>query len=53
MTATGEEAVDDAANMTADKCVEFRVRLSDAGTEATTWSIADPDSIANQFEREI
>ena len=39
--------------MTADKHVGFQVHLSDAETEATTWSIADMDCIANQLEREI
>jgi len=48
-----EEAVYEAVNMTANKRVEFQVRLSDAETEATTWSIADKDCIANQLEREI
>jgi hypothetical protein len=39
--------------MTADKCVPFQVCLSDAGIEATTWSIADIDCIVNQLEGEI
>jgi len=51
-TAT-EEEVHGAANMTSDKCVEFQVRLSEAKTEATTWSIPDTDHIANLLEREI
>jgi len=48
-----EEEVYGAANMNTDKPVEFQVRLSDAETEATTWSIANTDRIANQQEREI
>ena len=51
-TAAGEE-VYGAANETANKRVEFQVRLSDAETEATTLSVADTDCIANQLEREI
>jgi len=39
--------------MTANRCVEFQVRLSDAETEATSWSIADTDHIVSQLEREI
>ena len=30
-------------NMTAETSVEFRIRLSDVGAEATMWSIADVD----------
>jgi len=48
-----EEEVYRAVNMTADKRVEFQVRLSDAETEATTWSLADIDRIVSQLEREI
>jgi len=48
-----EEEVYGAINMTADKRVEFQVRLSDAETEATTWSLADIDRIVSQLEREI
>jgi len=51
---TGAEAeVFGAANMTADKGVEFQVCQFDAKTDATTWSIADTDSIANWLEWEI
>ena len=45
--------VDRAANMTADKRLEYQIRLSDAETEATTRSIADTDHIVSQLEREI
>jgi len=52
-TAVEEEAYR-AVNMTADKHVQFQVRLSDAEIEAgTTWSIADMDRVVNQLEREI
>jgi environmental stress-induced protein Ves len=40
-------------NITADKGEEFEVRLSDAETEATTWSMADTDRIVSQLERKI
>jgi len=53
MKTAAEEEVDAAVNMTTDKRVEFQVRLSDAKTEATTWSIADMDPIVSQLEREI
>ena len=36
--------------MTIHKREEFQVCLSDAATEATTCSIADMDSIANELE---
>jgi len=39
--------------MTADNRVGFQVHLSDAATEATTWSIAYIDRVANQLESEI
>jgi len=48
-----EEEVYGAVNLTADKRVEFQVRLSDAETEANTWILADIDRIVSQLEREI
>jgi len=42
-----------AANMTADKRLQFQIHLSDAATEATTWSLADTERVTNQLEREI
>jgi len=42
-----------AANMTTDKRLELRLHLSDAETEATTWSLAHTDGVTNQLEREI
>jgi len=53
MKTAAEEEIYGAANMTADKGVEFQVHLSDAETEATTLSIADMDRITNRLEREI
>jgi hypothetical protein len=53
MKTTTEEEVYGAASMTADKHVELHVRLYDAETEATMWSLADSDSIGNSLEREI
>jgi hypothetical protein len=53
MKTVAEEEVYRAINMTADKREEFQVRLSDAETEATIWSIADTDRIVSQLEREI
>ena len=51
-TAAAEEA-DGAANMTADKWLEFQNRLWHAETEATTWSLANPECVTNQLEKEI
>jgi len=53
MKTAGKEKVYGAANMTADKRVEFQVCLSDAATEATTWNLPDIDRIVRQLEREI
>jgi len=39
-----------AANTTADKRLQFLIRLSDAETEATTWSMADTERVTNQLE---
>jgi len=52
MKTAAEEEVYGAVNMTADKHVEFQDRLSNAETEATTWSLADIDRIVSQLERE-
>jgi len=51
-TATEDDAYG-AANMTADKRLQFQNRLSDAETEATTWSLADSEHVTIQLEREI
>jgi len=53
MKTAAEEEVYGAVNMTADKREEFQVHLSNAETEATTWSIANTDSIVSRLEREI
>jgi len=52
-TAATEDEAYRAANMTADKRLQFGLRLSDAETEATTWSLADTEHVTNQVEREI
>jgi len=51
-TAAAEDAYR-AVNLTTNKRVQFQVCLSNAGIEATTGSIADPDHVVNQLEREI
>jgi len=42
-----------AANMTTGKHPQFQIRLSDAETEATTWSFTDTEHVTNQLESEI
>jgi len=39
--------------MTTTEGVDIQVLLSNADTEATTWSIADTDSVANLLQKEI
>jgi hypothetical protein len=51
-TAAEDEAYG-AANMTANKRLQFWLRLSDAETETTTWSLADTERVTIQMEREI
>ena len=41
------------AHMTTDKRLQFQIRLSHAETDATTWSLADMESVTNQLVREI
>ena len=41
------------AIMTADKQLQFRLRLSDAETECMTWSLADMERVTNQLESKI
>ena len=53
MKAAAEDEAYGAANMTADKRLHVQIRLSDAETEATTWSLADTERVTNQLEREI
>jgi len=42
-----------AANMTTDNRLQFELRLSDAETEATTWSMADTEFVTFQLQRGI
>jgi len=51
-TLAGDE-VSGAVNITADICMDFRLYLSNAETEATTWSLAKKNHIVSQAEREI
>jgi hypothetical protein len=41
------------ANMTADKPLQFRLRLSDAETEVTTWSWAATEHVTNHLGRDF
>ena len=50
-TAAEDEAYG-VANMTADKQLQFLICLSDAETEAMTWSLADTECVTNQLKRE-
>jgi len=51
--AAAEDEAYGAANMTANKRLQFQIHLSAAETEATTWSLADMERVTNQLEREI
>jgi hypothetical protein len=53
MTTDAEEEVYGAVDMPADKHAEFQVHLSNAETEATTWSIPHTDRIVSQLDRAI
>ena len=53
MKAATEAETYGVANMTADKRLQFQIPLSDAETEATTWSLADSEWVTSQLEREI
>jgi len=52
MYTAAKDGVDGAVTMTADRCIEFQIGLSDAETEATTWGIADMAHIVSQLEGE-
>jgi hypothetical protein len=52
-TTATEDGAYGAANMTANKRLQFEACLSAAETEATTWILADMDGVTNQLEREI
>jgi len=49
-TAANDKAYE-MANMSSNKRLQFQVRLSDAETEATTWSLADTEQVTNQLDR--
>jgi len=51
MKAAAEDEAYGAANMTADKRLQFQILLSDAETDATTWSLADTERVTTQLER--
>jgi len=53
MTTAADDEDCGVANMTANKRLQFQNRLSDGETEATTWSLADSESVTIQLEREI
>ena len=50
-TAAEYEALE-AANITPDKGLQFQICLSIAGTEATTWRLADTERVTIQLARE-
>jgi hypothetical protein len=52
LKAAAEEEGYGAANITADKRLQFQIHLSDAETGATTWSLADTERVTIQLERE-
>jgi len=51
-TATEDDAFR-AADMTANKQLQFQFRLSDAEIEVMTWIMADTERVTNQLQREI
>ena len=51
--AATEDEAHRVATMTADKRLRFQNHLSDAKTEATTWSLADSEHVTIQLERKI
>ena len=53
MKGASEDEAYGAAIMTANKRLQCQIPLSDAETEATTWSLADTEWVTNQLEREI
>ena len=53
MKTAAKEEVHGAPNMPANKGAEFYARPSDVETAATSWSIADMDSIVRRLETEI
>jgi len=53
MKTPAEDKAYGAANMTANKQLWVQICLSDAETEATTWSLADTERVTNQLQSEI
>jgi len=53
MKAAADDEAYGAANRTTDKQLQFQIRISDAETEATPWSLADTERVTKQLEREI
>jgi hypothetical protein len=53
MKTAAEDELYGVANMTADKRLQFQICLSDAETDASTWSLADTERLTLQLEREI
>ena len=53
MKTAAEDEAYRAANMTAEKQLQFQIHLSDAETEATTWSLADSERVTIQLETEF
>jgi hypothetical protein len=47
--ATTEDEAYGAANVTTNEQLQFQIPLSDAETEATTWSLADTEQVTNQL----
>jgi hypothetical protein len=47
MKTAAEDEVYGAANMTADKRLQFEICLSEAKTDATTWSLAHTECVTN------
>jgi hypothetical protein len=53
MKTAAEDEAYGVANMSADTQLQCQNCLSNAGTEARTWSLADPECVTIQLEREI
>jgi len=53
MKTTTDDEANGVPNMTAEKRLQFQIRLSYAKTEVTTWSLADTEHVTIQLEREI
>ena len=53
MTTAAEDEAWGAANMIADKGLQFQICLSDAETEAMTWCLADTEHVTIRLDREI